>query len=143
MIKIELEGTTYRVEFRHCTKVGKHHLLGKHSPVNAITTCVIACDDFIAIENAVCSAEDTFCRAWGRSLALSKAIDRSPLFELRRQFIAAYKNIKEAERKSAPEWKSSQLSAEEKARRIAAGESVRLARVARKYVAPMVRKIVE
>ena len=131
MFKIELADKTYRIEFRHCTKLGKHPRLSKRSPIKAITTCVIACDDFISIESAVCASEDNFSRAVGRAISLLKAVDRSPLLKLRHSFIAKYLDTKEEgpfNREMGIKQDRPAISPEEKQRRIKEGEPIRLAR---------------
>lgn len=74
MTRVEINGVEYLIEFRHVAKVGKHRQLFDRAPIRAVTTCVIATDTFIAIDNAICANEDNFSRRQGRIKALQKVI---------------------------------------------------------------------
>jgi hypothetical protein len=78
MHQIIIDGKVYRLEFRHKTVAGHppefHPKLHPKGSVRAITTCVLVGDDFIAIENAVCSMDDCFSRKEGRRVAFQKLL---------------------------------------------------------------------
>lgn len=91
MITLQVGCKTYKVEFRHLTRLGKRRELGDKSPIKAITTCVVAAGGLIAIESAVCSDSDNFSRQLGRDLALGKVLARcSELRAVRMSFVDAY-----------------------------------------------------
>lgn len=80
----------YRIEFRHISKHGKRAQLHKGS-VQAVTTCVLIADQFIAIDNALCSASDLFSRREGRMRALNKLLDHcGPMRAIKGDFFSAY-----------------------------------------------------
>jgi hypothetical protein len=72
-MKLTLNEKEYRVEFHHKTKLGKRAGL-RNAPVKAVTTCVLIRDNLIAIENALCSEQDNFCRRDGRLHAFEKLL---------------------------------------------------------------------
>jgi hypothetical protein len=74
MTEVKIDGEVFRIEFRHITKLGKHRQLFDRAPIKAVTTCVIATDTFIAIDNAICANEDNFSRRQGRIRALDKVL---------------------------------------------------------------------
>lgn len=91
MLNLTINDRLYLIEFRHVTKFGKRRQLFDRAPVNAVTTCVIACFspvivpnaaafqpvakvEFIAIDNSICALGDNFSRREGRKVALRKAL---------------------------------------------------------------------
>lgn len=104
MIEFYIDGLVYNVEFRHVRKDGPRPALGRHSPITAITTCVIivtkltgeppmVADEiqFTAIGNAVCANGDAFSRRRGRQLAFYKAVMQCGALRAQRTaLLAAY-----------------------------------------------------
>lgn len=74
MISLYVGHKAYNVEFRHITKYGKNPQLRSRAPLKAVTTCVLVDHDFIAIDNALCSEMDNFCRQEGRLRSLRKLL---------------------------------------------------------------------
>jgi hypothetical protein len=90
MAKLTVNEKTYRIEFRHISKLGKRSQLHRGS-VQAVTTCVVIADDFIAIDNALCVDGDTFSRRVGRLRSLLKLLDHcGPLRAIKTDFVNAY-----------------------------------------------------
>ncbi len=90
MITLTVNGTDYKLEFRHVTKMGKRAQLHRGS-VKAVTTCVITTENWIAIDKSLCTDEDNFSRREGRWRALRKLLDHcGALKEIRLQLWAAY-----------------------------------------------------
>ena len=90
MIKLNVNGVEYNLEFRHVTKLGKRAQLHRGS-VKAVTTCVITTENWIAIDNSLCTDSDNFSRREGRWRALRKLLDHcGALKEIRLALWAAY-----------------------------------------------------
>lgn len=127
MLKLQVDGREYNVEFRHATNLGKRPQLSAKLPIKGITTCVISSDGFIAIENVVCILGDNFSRQAGRTLAFNKVINRSGALKgVRWHLVGEYnKTLKP----SLPVKKSTPLSPEEKQSRIDSGAKIRTIRI--------------
>lgn len=74
MITLKVNGTDYKIEFRHVTKLGKRAQLHRGS-VKAVTVCVVTTDKWQAIDVALCADSDNFSRWQGRHCALLKLLE--------------------------------------------------------------------
>jgi len=93
MSQLLVNNTPYRIEFRHISKHGKRAQLHKGS-VQAVTTCVVMAENFIAIDNALCVEGDVFSRREGRMRALNKVLDHcAPLRKIKSDFFNEYVKI--------------------------------------------------
>jgi len=77
---ITLADHKFNILFHHKTKLGRRPQLYRGS-VRAVTTCVVFASgpgfpgNLVAIDNALCSEEDTFSRPYGCALALKYLLD--------------------------------------------------------------------
>jgi hypothetical protein len=147
MFELSVDGKTYKVEFRHVTKVGKRKQLYDRAPIDAVTTCVIVADDFIAIDNAICAKGDRFSYNEGRLRSFRKVIRHCRMFVgsrnnlwwefLRRSKVprerwTSFDSPELLKKKEPP---AGGITTQEKSDRIAAGTSVREVRATSKSAA--------
>lgn len=125
MLQLTVCGKTYKVEFRHVTKLGKRRELYERAPIKAITTCVVVADGFIAIDNAICSDQDNFSRKEGRDRAFNKVLaHHTPLREIKLAMLNEYLRATKKPGRGAIGVKR-QISQVERHNRIEAGAAVR------------------
>jgi len=126
MVQLNVCGKTYKVEFRHVTKLGKRRELYARAPIKAITTCVVVAldDNFIAIDNAICAEGDNFSRKEGRNRAFNKVLaHHTPLREIKSKLLGEY--LKQTNQFPTKEIQKPAISEAERRKRIDAGSSVR------------------
>lgn len=146
MIRLDVDGRLFHVEFRHERRRFARELAAPHphcAVIRAITTCVIMAPrelkfEFVAIGNAICWRADNFVRRRGRLKALVNALKScGALPEIQRaQVFAAYMAV---DPDPPPRVPTPKLSFNDKAARWNAGWQVRLNRAAARGEQPAAR----
>lgn len=145
MIRLDVDGRLFHVEFRHERRRFARELAAPHphcAVIRAITTCVIMAPrelkfEFVAIGTAICWDTDNFARRQGRLRAFGDAVKYCGALELvRLDLLDAYLRL---DPDPPPRVPTPKLSFNDKAARWNAGWQVRLNRAAARGEQPAAR----
>lgn len=85
MIDLNVNGDSYKLEFKHRKRTGKWPQLYGGSALNGLTTCAIlgthqsTNEQFVALGSSVCVRSDRFNQRQGRRLAFADAVTKCGL----------------------------------------------------------------